>query len=581
MPDAPTFLLRIKSPWQLNPRADSFIVTLGAKRGQIMSDATAGLADTGERNLARHIGSWGMLLTGLTGIIGSGWLFASLYAVQIAGPAAIISWLIGCLLALTLAIIYAELGAMIPEAGALARIPHVALGPLGGFMSGWLCWVAYVAMVSIEVTAVIEYAGNYATWLTVAQGQDRVLTAGGIAVAAVLIAVFTVINIAGVKWMVRSNIVITIWKVAVPLLVAVVLITVGFQAENFTAYGGFAPYGINGILGAVSSGGIIFSFVGFRAVIDLAGEARRPSRTVPLALVGSVVVCLVIYLLLQVALIGAVPEEHLTDGWSGVVENFAAGPFAGLALMLGLQWMAILIFADAIISPGGTALAYVGSSGRINYSMAKTGLFPAFFARLNRFQVPAWAIVVNSAIGVVILAPLPGWPQLAGFVSSAAVLSLAIGPVALIALRQQAPDYERPFKVPYARPFAALAFVFVGFIVYWSGWDTNWKILLIAAVGLGYFLIRNALREDSEPLHFASASWLIIYYAAMAVISYLGSFGGGLDVLPEMIDSALIIVVSLAIFYFALARQLPADVARDYIATTQARRMEAVGGLAG
>ncbi len=542
-----------------------------------MSNVTVGISGGGQQKLVRHIGSWGMLLTGLTGIIGSGWLFASLYAVQIAGPAAIISWLIGCLLALTLAIIYAELGALIPEAGALARIPHVALGPLGGFLSGWLCWIAYVAMVSIEVTAVIEYAANYATWLTVTQGDDRVLTAEGIAVAAVLIAIFTVINIAGVKWMVRSSIVITIWKVAVPALVAVVLIVVGFQAENFTEYGGFAPYGINGILGAVSSGGIIFSFVGFRAVIDLAGEARRPERTVPLALIGSVVVCLIIYLLLQVALIGAVPAEHLADGWAGVVENFAAGPFAGLALLLGLQWAALLIFADAIISPGGTALAYVGSSGRINYSMAKTGLFPAFFAKLNRFKVPAWAIVVNSAIGILILAPLPGWPQLAGFISSAAVLSLAIGPVALVALRHQVPDYARPFRVPIARPFAALAFIFVGFIVYWSGWNTNWKILLIAAAGLVYFLIRNALRKDGEPLYLAYSSWLIVYYAAMAVISFLGSFGGGLDVLPVMVDSVLIVVVSLAIFHFATTRQLPAEVAREFIMSTEAKRMDDIG----
>lgn len=539
-----------------------------------MTDGSAGVTRDDGTALVRHIGSWGMLLTGLTGIIGSGWLFASLYAVQIAGPAAIISWLIGCLLALTLALIYAELGALIPEAGALARIPHVALGPLGGFMSGWLCWIAYVAMVSIEVTAVLEYAGNYVTWLTVTEGEDRLLTAGGIAVAAVLIAVFTVINIAGVKWMVRSNIVITIWKVAVPLLVAVVLIVVGFQAENFSAYGGFAPYGINGILGAVSSGGIIFSFVGFRAVIDLAGEADRPERTVPFALVGSVVVCLVIYLLLQVALIGAVPAQHLADGWSGVVENFAAGPFAGLALLLGLQWAALLIFADAIISPGGTALAYVGSSGRINYSMAKTGLFPAIFGRLNRYHVPAVAIVTNSVIGILILAPLPGWPQLAGFISSAAVLSLAIGPIALVALRHQVPDYERPFRVPFGRSFAALAFIFVGFIVYWSGWDTNWKILLIAFLGLAYFLIRHALSRDREPLYFVHASWLILYYLAMGLISWLGNFGGGLGVLPVVLDSALVVVVSLAIFRLALHLQLPEEVAREFIAETDAKRSD-------
>ncbi len=255
-----------------------------------------------------------MLLTGLTGIIGSGWLFAALFAAQLAGPAAIVSWFIGCLLAITLAIIYAELGAMIPEAGALSRVPYVALGPLGGFVSGWLCWVAYVATVSIEVSAILQYAGNYLPWLTAVRDDDSVLTAAGIAVAAALIAVFTVVNLAGVRWLIRSNVTITIWKLVIPVLVPAVIIIVGFRPENFTEFGGFAPYGVNGILAAVSSGGIIFSFIGFRAVLDLAGEARNPARNVPLALVGSVLICLLIYVLLQVAFIGGVPPEHLANG---------------------------------------------------------------------------------------------------------------------------------------------------------------------------------------------------------------------------------------------------------------------------
>jgi amino acid transporter len=524
--------------------------------------------------LVRRIGSWGMLMTGLTGIIGSGWLFASLYAVQIAGPAAILSWIIGCILALTLAIIYAELGAMIPEAGALARVPHVALGPLGGFVSGWLCWIAYVAVVSIEVTAVVEYAANYLPWLTIAQGKDRVLTGGGIAVAALLIAVFTVINVAGVKWMVRSNIAVTLWKVAIPILVPVVLIGSGFRFENFTAHGGFAPYGAGGVLGAVSSGGIIFSFVGFRAVIDLAGEARHPSRSIPVALVGSVVICLVIYLLLQVAFIGAVPPEHLESGWAGIVENFAAGPFAGLAVIHGLQWMAMLVFADAVISPGGTALAYVGTSGRINYAMGLSGLFPRFFTRLNRYRVPARAMIVNSIIGTIILAPLPGWPQLAGFISSSAVLSLAIGPVALVVLRKQAPDYERPFKVPSAQAFSALAFIFVGFIVYWSGWDTNWKMMLIALCGTAAFLFWHIRREGAASLHLGSVAWLFLYFALLALVSWLGNFGNGLRVIAPGYDSAIIVVLSLFIFWLAQYKVYPVAEARRLIAATDARLVE-------
>lgn len=525
--------------------------------------------------LVRHLGSWSMLATGLTGIIGSGWLFASLYAVQLAGPAAIVSWFIGCVMALALALVYAELGALIPAPGALARIPYVALGPFGAFLSGGLCWLAYVALVSIEVTAVIEYASNYLPRLTETRGKTRALSLEGVGVAALMIAFFTAINLAGVKWMARSNVAMTVWKVAVPVLVPLVLIFAGFRLENFTDYGGFAPYGVHGILGAVSSGGIMFSFIGFRAVIDLAGEAKNPARNVPLALVGSVVICLVIYLILQVALIGAMPADHLSNGWSGIIAYVGTGPFAALAVVLGLQWAAFLIYVDAVISPGGTALAYVGTSGRINYAMAQTGLFPSIFARLNRFRVPAWSMVINSAIGIFMLAPLPGWSQLASFISSSAVLSLAIGPVALIALRHQAPDYHRPFRIPYAMPFAALTFIFVGLIVYWSGWNTNWKVLLIVALGTVYFLVRELLSRGHPPSYFANGLWLVAYFAALAVVSWLGNFGGGLGVIPNGIDMLVIAVLSLAIFWMAVRLRLPSNVARARIDETQARQIEA------
>jgi amino acid transporter len=350
------------------------------------------------------------------------------------------------------------------------------------------------------------------------------------------------------------------------------LIGSGFRPENFTAHGGFAPYGIGGILGAVSSGGIVFCFVGFRAVIDLAGEARNPARSVPLSLVGSVVICLVIYVLLQIAFIGTVPPEHLQNGWSGIVENFAAGPFAGLAVIVGLQWLAMLVFADAVISPGGTALAYVGTSGRINYAMGLAGLFPGFFVRLNRFRVPARAMIVNSLIGVLILAPLPGWPQLAGFISSSAVLSLAIGPVALVVLRRQAPDYERPFKVPFAHAFSATAFVFVGFIVYWSGWDTNWKILLIAAAGTAAFIVWHVRRDGVRSLHIGSVAWLFLYFAFLAAVSWLGNFGNGLGLIPSGYDAAIIVVLSLVLFRLAQSTAFPVEEARRLIAETDARR---------
>ena len=126
--------------------------------------------------LKRQIGPVALLFTGITGIIGSGWLFASLYAAQIAGPAAILSWLIGGGVALLLALVYAELGGMLPVAGAIARIPYFSHGSMSGFMAGWLCWIAYVATAPIEVTAVLQYASDYLPWLTTTTDGDRALT---------------------------------------------------------------------------------------------------------------------------------------------------------------------------------------------------------------------------------------------------------------------------------------------------------------------------------------------------------------------------------------------------------------------
>jgi amino acid transporter len=275
-------------------------------------------------------------------------------------------------------------------------------------------------------------------------------------------------------------------------------------------------------------------------------------------------------MLLQVAFIGAVPPAHLAGGWKGLAENFPAGPFAGLAALIGLQYVAMLVYFDAIVSPGGTALAYVGTSGRLNYSMAELRLFPALFMRLNRFRVPATAMIVNSALGIFILAPLPGWAQLAGFISSAAVLSLAIGPVALVALRHQASDHARPFRLRGAVPVSGVALIFVGFIVYWSGWDTNWRILVVLLVGLGYLLVRSAMGRVGEPLYLAHAWWLLLYYAAMGLISWLGNFGGGLGVIPAGLDMLAIAAVSLAIFWLAIRTELPPGVVGRLIAAADA-----------
>jgi amino acid transporter len=508
------------------------------------------------QTLQRSIGPIGLMFTALSGIIGSGWLFASLYAAQIAGPAAIFSWIVGGLIALALTLTYAELGGMLPVAGGLARIPHFSHGSTNSFLAGWLCWIGYVATAPIEVTAVLQYSSNYLPWLTATAQGERVLSNHGLIVAATLMLFFTTVNLMGVHWYTRANTTITYWKLAVPLAAAIVLIAKGFRVDNFFEAGGFAPNGIAGVFGAVSDGGVIFSLLGFRLALDMAGEAKTPHRDVPLAMIGAMLICVVLYIMLQVAFIGVIPPSHLKHGWHEISETTPGGPFAGFAAMLGLTWLAIALYLDAVISPSGTGLAGVAATSRINYAMAKNGQFPAVFKQVNRFQVPAWSLVFNFLIGMIIFLPFPGWAELVGFISSAVVLSLAFGPVSLAALRLQLPDMKRPFRVPYATAYSAVCFVLVGYVVYWTGWETNWKVLLSALIGLVFFALGRAQRRTKEPLHLRASAWIWPYLAGLGLISYTGNYGHGLGILTHGLDMVIITVFSLAIFALSLKLRL-------------------------
>jgi len=507
--------------------------------------------------LQRQIGPVALLFTGITGIIGSGWLFASLYAAQIAGPAAIISWLIGGGVALLLSLVYAELGGMLPLAGAIARIPYFSHGSMSGFMAGWLCWIAYVATAPIEVTAVLQYTSNYLPWLTTLVDGNRVLTGYGLIVATALLLAFVILNLAGVRWLARANLAVTSWKLAVPLLAVAGLIVFGFDRTNFTDHGGFMPTGADGIFAAVAGGGVIFSLFGFRTVIDMAGEASNPQRNVPLAMIGAVIISLAIYVLLQIAFIGAVPSAHLAGGWTRLSENVADGPFAAFATILGLQGLAALLYVDAIISPAGTGIAYTGATARINYALAENGQLPKLFMRLNAAAVPVWSITINFLFGLLLLLPLPGWSQLIGFISSAAILSLAFGPVSLAALRQQLPNHPRPFRLKAGLTISAIAFMLVGCIVYWAGWQTNWKVFALALLGGALLIALHYWGGEREKLDLKQSLWFWLFINGLGLLSLAGNYGGGLGLLPQYADIAIVSAFSLGVFWIAIRDRLP------------------------
>jgi amino acid transporter len=197
-------------------------------------------------SLKREIGLIGLLWASVGSIIGSGWLFGAQKALITAGPAAIISWVIGGGAILILALVHAELGGMYPVAGGSARFPHYAFGGAAGASFGWFSWLQAATVAPIEVSAVINYATHYsfaAGWLNT-DSANPTLTSSGLIVAIVLMAIISSINFLGIRALALTNSAATWWKVGVPLLaILVVAIAGGMHPGNFTAADGFAPDG--------------------------------------------------------------------------------------------------------------------------------------------------------------------------------------------------------------------------------------------------------------------------------------------------------------------------------------------------
>ncbi|WP_084210864.1 APC family permease [Pseudonocardia acaciae] len=298
-------------------------------------DASVPLSDKG---LRRDIGKLGLLFVSCGAIIGSSWLFVPVTAAKLAGPAAVVSWVIGIVLILLIVVTFAELSAMFPVAGGVSRFPQYSFGSFASYTMGWITWLAIAAVPPIEVLATLQYASAYLPYLFERADDVPVLTPVGIAVSVVL--------------------------------VSVILLTATFDSSRFTAAstGGFAPYGFGSVLSAVASGGIVFSFLGCRQAVDLAAESTRPHRNVPFALLGSALLCGVILIFLQVAVTGAVPADALAGGWAHLALADGFGPLAGLAGAVGLTWLVVLIRVDAVVSPFDTGLIYAASAARVSYA---------------------------------------------------------------------------------------------------------------------------------------------------------------------------------------------------------------------
>ncbi len=452
--------------------------------------------DRADRQLARTMSVWQLFFLSMGGIIGSGWLFAAIASASVAGPGAIVSWIVGGVLVLFVALNYAEVAGMLPRSGAIVRYPHLTHGGYTGFILGWTYLLSAVSVPAIEAEAVVTYASSYIHGIV--NSSSELTWPSGILFGIGLMILFFIINYVGIRFLSQFNAFVTGWKFLIPGLTVIFLLVLDLHTKNFGNYGGFFPLGTQPVLGAVASTGIVFSYLGFRQALDFGGEAKNPQRDVPTATIMSVLAGMVIYVLLQVAFTGGINwgffHVHVGD-WAALKATGSAAanaPFyvlmkgSGTALLGGF---ATILLIDAFISPTGTGYIYLGTSSRTVYGLSVVGYLPKQFQSiLASTKIPWLALVASTVVGCLFFLPLPSWYTLVGIITSATVLTYIMGGIGLPILRRTAGSLSRPFRLWGAEILAPVGFLGAALIVYWAGFFTLAIVFAAVFVALPLFV---------------------------------------------------------------------------------------------
>jgi amino acid transporter len=456
--------------------------------------------EASDEKLKKPMGYTQLTALSLGGIIGSGWLFAVLSADNVAGPASVISWLVGGVCVLFIAFTYMEMSAMLPRTGALSRYPQLTHGSYTGMLLGWAYLLSAVSVPAIEAEASVTYlSSKFPDIGLIPPGSTILAWPKGVMLAFGFMLFFFFLNFVGIRVLSEVNRLVVLWKLVIPTL-TFIFVFFAFRGSNFgSAVGGFAPLGKAPIFEAVATTGIVFSYLGFRQALEYAGEARRPQKDVPRALITSVLIAIVLYSMLQLAFTGAIRWGSMgvkVGDWGAInTSRWATGPFyqelhaAGIGVLAGF---AALLIWDAVISPAGTGYVYMGTSVRTLYGLSVQRLFPPGLQKINRFGIPWPSLIASFVVGGLFFIREPSWYGLVGFITSATVLTYLMGGSGVAVLRRLAPEWRRPVQLPAMWVLTALGFVAATEVVYWSGFSTLVSVFTAVFLAVPIYLFYYA-----------------------------------------------------------------------------------------
>lgn len=533
----------------------------------------------GQKDESSKINLPQLVLLGLGSLIGSGWLFGAWEASSIAGPAAIISWIIGFVVIGSIAYNYIEIGTMFPQSGGMSNYAQYTHGSLLGFIAAWANWVSLVTIIPIEAVSAVQYMSSWPwEWAKFTSGlmDGSTISNAGLFAVFVIIIIFSLLNYWSVKLLTSFTSLISVFKLGVPLLTIIMLIISGFDTGNYGhSVGTFMPYGSAPIFAATTASGIIFSFNAFQTIINMGSEIQKPEKNIARGIAISLTLSAILYIVLQSTFITSMPTEMLHEnGWSGI--NFNS-PFADMAILLGLNWLAILLYMEAVVSPFGTGVSFVAVTGRVLRAMEQNGHIPKFLGKMNeKYMIPRVAIIFNAIISMVMVSLFRDWGTLASVISTATLVAYLTGPTTVISLRKMAPKMHRPFRANLLKFIAPFSFVMASLAIYWAMWPTTAEVILIIILGLPiYFFYEYKMNWKNTKKQIGGSLWIILYLIVLAFLSFIGSKEfKGMNWIHYPYDFIVIIIIALIFYkigtssyfesvYFKRAKKINKDMRAD------------------
>jgi basic amino acid/polyamine antiporter, APA family len=445
--------------------------------------------------LRRHLGPWGLIALGIGMIVGAG-LFSltGIAAAENAGPAVTISFLVAALGCAFAGMCYSELATMIPVAGSAYTYAYATLGELIAWIIGWDLVLEYavgasavaVSWSKYVLSLLHDFGIDFPARLAIGPFETMKLAGGSpmhglINLPAIFIIVaLSLLLMRGIRESATVNSVIVVIKLAI----AVLFIVVGafyVKWANLTPYipandGSFGQYGWSGILRG--AGVIFFAYIGFDAVSTAAQETKDPQRTMPIGILGSLVICTILYVAFAFVLTGMVKYTAMKGDAAPVATAIALTPYA---------WLQALIKIGIICGFTSVILVALLGQSRVFFSMAQDGLLPRAFAAIHpAWQTPWRSNLIFMLFGCLLAGFVP-ISLLAHMTSIGTLLAFVIVCAGVMVLRRTRPDLKRPYRTPLVPLVPLLGIAVCATMMYSLGPENWWRLIVWLVIGLAIY----------------------------------------------------------------------------------------------